>query len=413
MQVLHLLHQYLPEHIGGVELYTQWLAQSLVKRGHQTSIFYRQTSPGATLTSSQEGQVQVWVAGTGSISPTRRFLATFREPALLDACEQVINRTRPDLIHIQHLMGQPAALFKIIGRRRIPYVITLHDFWWVCANAQLLTNYSQTLCDGPRLYLNCARCTLARGGYPQLLPALPILAPPLAWRNYLLRQILGAAERLIAPTEFVRQWYIAHGAPSDKTITIPHGLPLAGLISRPPGPVRKPFRLAYIGGLSFQKGVHVLLEAFAGLEDDVELWVVGDETAEPEYVTQLRGLASDRVRFLGKLNRAEVWKILAQVEVLVVPSLWFETFTFVISEAFAAGVPVIASRLGPLKDRIEDGVDGLLVPPGDPLALRRALQRLIRDQDLLPKLQAGIKPVDDIETHTTKIETIYRQVMAE
>jgi glycosyltransferase involved in cell wall biosynthesis len=116
------------------------------------------------------------------------------------------------------------------------------------------------------------------------------------------------------------------------------------------------------------------------------------------------------VRFLGRLTREEVWDTLAQVDVVVVPTLWYETFSFIISEAFIAGVPVIASRLGPVADRVRDGVDGLLVPPGDVSAWRAALQRLVEEPNFLARLRANVRPPMTLNEHVGRIEALYAQL---
>jgi glycosyltransferase involved in cell wall biosynthesis len=412
MRILHLVHQYLPEHIGGTELYTKWLTEALSRQGHQVSIFHRRSANGVGLEHRTEGRRRIWAAWAGLLSPTRRFRATFGDPLLVRAFESVLEKIQPELVHIQHLMGHPAALVRAVQRQGIPYVITLWDFWWVCANAQLLTNYSQEVCDGPQMYLNCARCALARVGHSQFWPVVPAVIGPLFWRNYLLRRIMTGASRLIAPTKFVYKWYSAHDVPTERLITISPGLEQPAPVSRQTTRTNVPFRFAYVGGLSWQKGVHVLIEAFNGTEKGAELWIAGDEDADPAYATHLHTLASENVHFLGKLTRAEVWEMLTQVDVLVVPSLWYETFAFVVSEAFAAGVPVVASRLGPLADRVEEGVDGLLVPPGDVEALRDTLLRFLKEPSLLPRLRAGIRPVNTIENHVKEIEAVYRAILA-
>ena len=199
----------------------------------------------------------------------------------------------------------------------------------------------------------------------------------------------------------------------DKLQLIPHGLDSPPLRNKQPRKPESPLRFAYIGGLSWQKGVHVLLDAFRGIDGEAELWVAGDESADPNYGSNLRTLASPNVRFLGKLTREAVWDTLYQVDVVVVPSMWYEAFSFIISEAFAAGVPVIASRLGPLADRVHDEVDGLLVPPDDPQSLQNALTRFLHEPDLLPKLQAGIGPVRTVEDHVMEIEALYNTILAQ
>jgi glycosyltransferase involved in cell wall biosynthesis len=408
-RILHLVHQYIPEHIGGVELYTRWLTHALNERGHQASIFYRRSAPGTGVERRTEDGVSVWAAWDGAQTPIRRFMATFGNSAMERYFCQTLDDIRPDVIHIQHLMGHPASLWRVIRQRNIPFVITLWDFWWICANAQLLTNYSQQICAGPRGYLNCARCGLARAGYSWALPTLPMLAGLMAWRNRQLRQVLQAASQIIAPTEFVRGWHAAHGAPTDRLTVIQPGLD-SWPQARPTRPTNGPVRFAYIGGLSWQKGVHGLVEAFNGIQE-AELWIAGDETADAAYAARLRELAAAGVRFWGKLNREQVWQTLAQVDVVVVPTLWYETFSFIVSEAFAAGAPVIASRLGPLADRVRDGVDGLLVSPGDAQALRNALRQFAQDPALVSRLRASIRPVKTIREHAQEMETVYQGVV--
>jgi glycosyltransferase involved in cell wall biosynthesis len=222
---------------------------------------------------------------------------------------------------------------------------------------------------------------------------------------------MRAADRLIAPTEFVRRWYVAHGAPPDRLLVIPPGLEYPSLIRRQYEKPSDIVRFAYVGGISWQKGIHVLVEAFDQVDGPAELWIAGDESFDPAYSSRLHAQASPNVRFLGKLTRQKVWDTLAQVHVVVVPSIWYETFSFLISEAFAAGVPVVASRLGPLADRVRDGIDGLLVPPGDGTAWRAALQRLVDEPDLLNRLRANVQSPMTLEEHVSQVESLYAQVI--
>jgi len=413
MKILHVVHQYLPEYVGGTEFYTQSIAQGLAQRGHQVGVFYRRDGLSTGLDSRQaDDGLQIWAVQAGPLSARRRFMASFREKTISEAFDQVLAQFQPELIHIQHLMGLPLDMVDHIRRRQIPFIITLHDYWWICANAQLLTNYSQQLCQGPQAYFNCGRCALARAGRPSLWPALPPLAAVLAWRNRRLRQILNEADILIAPTEFTANWYQQHGVSAERLRVMPHGLDISLAPLQRKRDKNSPFRFAFIGGLSWQKGVHILLEAFRGLNTDSELWLAGDEATDPSYVERLRSLASPQVRFLGKLDREAVWRLLSQVDVVVVPALWYESFSFIISEAFAAGLPVVASRLGSLADRVEDEVNGLLVPPGDSQALQQALLRICQEPDLWPRLQAGIRPVRTINDYLIQLEAIYQAALS-
>ena len=407
MHVLHLVHQYPPDSVGGTEYYTRALARKLARRGHQVTVFYRRNAPGTGQDSWTEEDVRVRVAWSGVLSPTARFLATFRDPSVMNTFERALEESGPDVVHVQHLMGLPVALLRLIQRAGIPFLVTLHDYWWVCANAQLLTNYSQQVCDGPRMYLNCAQCVLARAGRPRSWPAAPVAGGLLAWRNRLLHQGLKAARKLIAPTKFVRRWYAAHGVKSDDIVAIPHGVDLPKTGTHVGHRTGGSTRFVYIGGLSWQKGVHILVEAFGGVRGSAELWVAGDESLAPGYVSRLRTQASPNVRFLGKLTQEEVQAMLVQADAVVVPSLWYETFSLIAHEAFAAGVPVVASRLGALAEAVREGVDGLLVPPGDVAAWRAALQRLMAEPDLLPRLRANVRRPVTLEEHVDRIESVY------
>lgn len=412
MRVLHLVHQYLPEYVGGTELYTQAVANALAQAGHQTGVFYRRSADGRGLERRVEHGVPVWAAWAGSVSPRGRYLAIFGDRPVEQAFERAVDDFSPDLVHVQHLMGLPAQLLRLLRRRSIPYVVTLHDYWWICANAQLLTNYGGRICAGPRLWVNCGRCALARAGQDSLWPAAPTLAPLLAVRARLQRRALAQAARLIAPTSFVQAWHVSHGLPGEKTEVLPHG------IERPDPPVSRtradhPLRIACIGGLAWQKGVHVVVEAFERLAGPAELWVAGSETPDPAYAQQLRGLAGPRVRFLGGLSRAQVWACLAEVDVLAVPSLWYEAFSLIAHEAFLVGIPVIASRLGALAEVVHDDVDGLLVPPGDVGAWAAAFQRLTDEPSLLERLRAGVRAPLDMAQHVQRLCGVYERALAE
>ena len=410
MRILYVVHQYLPEHVGGTELYTQSVAHTQADSGHQVDIFYRHYAPGVGLQRRTEENVTLWAAWAGVENPFRRFLAIFSAPAILGAFERVLDEVRPDVVHVQHLMGLPAQATHIVRRRGIPIVITLHDFWWVCANAQLLTNYGQQVCDGPRLWVNCGHCALARAGLDSLWPTAPTLAPLLAARALQQRKILLTADALIAPTAFVRSWYAAHGVPAERIQVLLHGIERAEIPPRVPRPAG-PVCFAYIGGLAWQKGLHVLIEAFNGLAGRAELWIAGDASADPAYAHELRARAGDGVRFLGPLSRQQVWECLAQVDALAVPSLWYEAFSLITHEAFAAGVPVVASRLGALAEVVRDNVDGLLVSPGDVGAWRAALERLVDEPEYLGRLRAGVQPPLGLAQHLQRLSEIYKQVV--
>ncbi len=410
MRILHVVHQYPPDRVGGTELSTQQVARELARRGHEVAVFYRRSAPGSGCAERMEEGVRVWTAWAGVLTPARRFRAAFGEPALARAFNAVLHAFRPDVVHLQHLMGLPLSIVRSLRRAGIPYIVTLRDYWWVCANAQRITNFHRRPCEGPRAYLNCARCAIARAGTRWGWVAFPMLAGLMAERARRLRAVLRGAAWLIAPSEHIRRWYIARGMRAERIVLLPHGFePLQAdpVPPRSPGP---PLRVAYVGGLAWAKGVHVLLEAMRGLEDRIELWVIGDAEAEPEYGAELRARAGRGVQFWGSLPHKDVRSKLCEVDVVAVPSLWEEPFARVVSEAFAAGVPVLVSDRGALPERVRDGVDGWVLPAGDVEAWRAALVRLVEDPEALPRLRLGVCPPMTLREHVDRLEALYAGV---
>jgi glycosyltransferase involved in cell wall biosynthesis len=413
-RVLHVVHQYLPDHLGGTEIYTQTLASSLLGHGYQSIVFTRQRGDRPRIVRDDRESIPIYRAIAGRDSAQAVFLSTFGNRFLQGAFAETLQATSPDLVHIHHLMGLPAAIPRLAREAGLPVLATLHDYWFLCPNAQLLTNYDHSICSGPRLWLNCARCTAARLEQPVLNLGALLIAGVIGWRAHLLRQAMRHVDAFIAPTAFVRDLFVQKGLfMAEQVVHLPHGIALDGVRPRQPRPARAPLRVSYLGGISWQKGVHVLVDAVMQLDPaSVILKVYGDHTAFPGYTQGLTHQAAGHpnIAFLGRQTRGEVWKALAQTDVLVVPSLWYETAVLVVQEAFAAGVPVVASRLGALQERVHHGVDGYLYPPGDSQALATILEGLAADDDRLAQLQASIRPVFTIDQHVEQVLALYRSL---
>jgi glycosyltransferase involved in cell wall biosynthesis len=143
----------------------------------------------------------------------------------------------------------------------------------------------------------------------------------------------------------------------------------------------------------------------------VTLSIYGDETAFPDYAAGLRRAATHPgIRFEGQVSRSALWPALAQLDALVAPALWYETFSIVAHEAFAAGLPVIASRIGVMPEVVRNGVDGLLFPPGDDDALCTLLLGLVRHPERLENLRNNIRPAHTMADHAARVQDIYAEI---
>lgn len=422
MRVLHVVHQYVPDHVAGTELYTQAVARGQAARGHDVAVFAPVNRAGRPLVEMTiEQGVRVYRAMAGVRGGTAVFRSTFGHAALSAAFATVLDGEQPDIVHLQHMMGLPAAVGSEIRNRKIPYVISLHDYWYGCANGQLLTNDTGEICDGPdKWFHNCGRCAVARAGWPGGARLLGWAAAPiLQRRDALVRPVFENAERVMGPNEFVRRIYADMGFSTDQMVinplglTIPPEVPERGRASsntRASGVIR----LGYVGSIGHQKGLHVLIEAMNGLpEGGITLDIYGDLTVFPAYAAELQ--ASSRhsgVRFTGQLPRESLWGELAKLDALVMPTLWYEASPATIREAFAAGLPVIASELGAPGSMIRHGIDGLLFPPGDAAALRTMIQGLLDHPEQIDHLRQGIPPVPTEADHLDRIDETYRESLA-
>ncbi|MBM4466533.1 MAG: glycosyltransferase [Chloroflexi bacterium] len=405
MKILYVVHQFLPERVGGTENYVAQLAEAMLERGRLVQVFH------GSLSTSGPGEFQGL--------PVYRTRGTFRgalrdrieaelwlhNPAALQDFDRLLTSWQPALVHVHHLAGLTPALIHHAADQGRPVVVTLHDYWAFCANAQLVF---RGICRGPWYGLNCAACALDRFGANWALPGTPLLAPLFVRRQHLLRQALGRASQLIAPSRFVADTFVAQGYPADRLAVIPHGIstPPADFASQP-GDGR--LRLLYLGGLTSQKGVHILVEAVNRLPPSaLTLTIHGDETTDPAYARSLRAMIThSSIILAGPASPADIWEALARADLVVVPSLWPETFSLVASEAFAAGVPVVASRIGALAEKVRDRVDGLLFRPGDAADLQATIQRLVAQPELLARLRQGIQPPQPMARHAAELERLY------
>ena len=416
MRILHVVHQYPPQHMGGTEVFTQAVARHQAAAGHDVAVFCPEPGDGRAAPDEDAPRLVVYRAGEERRGRLAVFLSAFGDGRLAAAFASALAETQPDVVHLQLLMGLPLSLAEETEAAGLPTVLTLHDYWYGCANAQLLTNDGGRLCAGPDAqYVNCGRCALARAGLGRLTGLAPAVAPLMARRGAALRRVYAGAAAVLASPEFVRRAYAGMGFATDGVRVWPPGIAVdehelaaaqAAQAARPPG---GPLRAGYVGGLSPQKGIHHLIAAVNRLPAEaIALTIYGDLDAFPGYVAGLRAAAHHPgIHFAGRLSRAALWPALGALDVLVLPTLWYETYSLAAHEALAAGLPVVASRLGVMPEVVRDGVDGLLFPPGDEAALAGILGALAEEPARLAALRANLRPVPTLAEHSRRLLELY------
>ena len=413
MRILQVVHRFLPEKVGGTEIYTQGLARQLRKRGHEVSVLYRGSGTRSLMAAPQAEEIKRYEveARADRDAPLPLFLSSFRNLPAERIFAQVLDWEKPELVHFQHLMGLSPRFISMAGSRRIAMVLTLHDYWFLCPNAQLILPNGHK-CSHDLWGVRCVHCFANRAQVPPVMLAAPLIVPLLAYRAHILRRRLREVDAIIAPTLWTRDIFGARGNPADKIKVIGHGV--SELVHKSARcKVCLPLRFAYLGGIAWQKGVHVLIRAFRDIKPgQAVLTIYGDQRAFPEYAKELQRMAEgSAVSFGGQIDHAQVGAVLTDADALIVPSLWPETSCLVVQEAFAAQVPVIASAIGALREKVRHGVDGLLFTAGDATALRALLRELVSHPSTLEELRRNIQPQKTMSEHAAEVEALYVQLL--
>jgi glycosyltransferase involved in cell wall biosynthesis len=417
MRILLVSHKYPPYSLGGVEVYAHNLARAL-RTGHQVAIFFRHDSGDGPPFAEHNGESEGVLTRRVSCNPSGlaasvagEFVDTFLNRQIEDSFGRFLTQVKPDLIHIQHVMALSARLLPLARQAGVPVILTLHDYWFICGNSQLIWPDAQT-CQGKAWGMNCVRCAAAaRFPSPLVHWLRPALAPLFLARDWVVRRAALLADQFLAPSRFLIDQYLAASFPAERFLYLENGLPTEPIRRIPWRPSDGPLRVTFLGSLAWQKGVHILAQAFSGLPPGAaRLRIWGDPAVFPAYVDQIRQLLTHpEAQLMGCIANERVGEVLADSDVMVVPSLWYENSPVVIQEARAAGVPVVAADHGALAEKVRHGVDGLSFPPGDVDALRRTLQRLLDEPDLLPCLRANVPAPMDMAEHVQRLEEVYRR----
>lgn len=414
MRVMLVHHAYPPEGIGGSEIYTESLARRLA-RDHEVTVLHRSADPARRdyqVTESSRDGVRIVSVNTPRWSHAG--FEAYRDPRAAAAVAAVIEATRPDVVHVGHLNGLSTGVVSEARRLGAAVVFTLHDFGTLCALGQLV-NLDLEVCPGPTPQ-RCLGC-VGNGRIPVARPiarALARLTGPgeahVEGRLREMREVLRLADVLTAPSRFMRERMEIMGVSGIRVLPLGHEpVPLTPHRSDPSGR----FRIGLIGSLIPSKGVHVLARAFRDLADPrLSLRVHGAFVpyhGDSDYERRLRAilgpLAEDALR--GPFPHSRLGEILAELDVLVVPSIWEENAPLVVQEAFLAHVPVVVSGHGGLAEAVRHEVDGLHFRPGDAADLARALRRLADDRGLLARLASQAPAVPTMDEHVRGLLDLY------
>jgi glycosyltransferase involved in cell wall biosynthesis len=452
VRILQVANGFPPGSQGGAEVFVHDLARALQSLGHDLGVFHRvsdRSRPEHALEISEDRGLRRWSVNR-TYRECKRFEDTYRDPAIDAIFGQLLDDRRLDVVHFHHLSTVSTGLVAEASRRGLPVAFTLHDYWLICHRGQFVKN-DLSLCP-EQADSACARCVssqvrlnassrVVRNVANSLLEVLPagtgarVKRRLRRWygstelhsrsagraaeatihaRMTQVRDLCSRVDLFLAPSEALRRRFIAFGIPEERIERLGYGFD-AGLASLRPRQPDGHVRFGYLGSWIPTKGLHVLVDAFNQLPPDRATLHIygapGEFEGWEDYSQKLRRRArSGRVRFEGAFDHRDLPAVLASLDVVVLPSIWEENAPLCVQEAILAGRPVIASAVGGVPDLVAEGVDGFLVPPRDPEALRIAMARFLSEERPSEGLRPRRAAMMDLRTCAAEHLRVYERI---
>jgi glycosyltransferase involved in cell wall biosynthesis len=444
MRILLTIHQFFPKFNAGTEVAARDTALELARRGHDVHVLTVDPDVRESRTTISREDYEFRGLSCHALQIPRasdligRLEQEYRNDDLAMYVGDFTKELGPEVIHMFHLARLSGALIDVFRPLGVPLVFTSTDFWSFCAR-NILAKPSGELCEGPNATSsNCLECRQAERWFTEAPSkgdrtafyervAQQALDDPtgderlgrvrtVLERTEYLRAQINKVDAVLAPTDIMGRMLVNNGIREDLVKISPYALDNSGFaaVRERREPEEGRVRFGFIGTLARPKGVHILAEAFGRIPEEVgaSLLIVGNLTSKPDYSEELLAALGpdERVNFTGLIPNEEVPEQLESLDVLVVPSTWYENSPITIYQALTAGVPVVASDLGGISEVVRDGENGLLFVAGDAVDLEHKMKRLIYEPGLIDELRRNASEARTASDGVDELLAIYRQI---
>lgn len=408
MRITYVVHQFFPEHYTGTERVALNLAKQMQRTGHTVRVLtygigvdpesYPNTLNGLRWKSYMFQGVPV-LSVQYSDAPDDFALHAFPDAVLSRTLDDLWEHFACDVMHIVHPMTLAAAA-ETASSHNVPVVGTLTDFWVLCPRIHLLTPTSER-CLGPGDGTWCSTGPCA-------------VRKPEGWmarRRSQVERYLDAVDAIAAPSDFVVSILEANLTKPREVQVIRHGVDYQVVRhrNREYGPDSQ-VAFGYIGTILPNKGVLDLIDSFIGVRGETaRLSIFGETRRGNQYQDKVlrSGSRDSRITFHGRYEYDEAAEVLADLDVVVVPSTTFETSSLVMALAMAANIPVIAQNVGAPPEIVCNGVNGYTFTPGDTRTLSGIMQSIVDNPGVLNSLRAAMKLPPRIEEEAFEYEQLF------
>ncbi len=385
--IVHNYHQFR----GGDDEATEQDVQLLQQHGHAVELYFRHNNDIKTFSGARKALL--------FLEPTAS-LKSYQE------IKAAIQRFQPDVVHFQGFfpLVSPAAYYACAACR-VPVIQALHDYRVLCAASTFFREGH--VCEAclqtsplPSIYHACYRNSRVQTASVALMLSL----------HHGLGTWQRQVDAFLVPSEFARRKFVQGGLNAQKLFVRPN------FLTQDPGIGREPRRgVLYVGRLAAEKGIETLLEAWRSLPH-IPLKIIGNGPLYAWVSDFIQDQGLHQVELLGYQPLATVIRTMQTAQVVVLPSVCYETFGRTILEAYATGTPVIVSDLGAIAELVQPQTTGLLFPPGDATALAHTVTTALADPDRLATWgEAGRRMFEQTfqaELAYTQLMTVYEAAIA-
>ena len=440
MKILQVLNYFLPDETAGTEVYVWALSKELQQQHETVEVMIPNHGKSNTGTYSYDEIKVVKYAEPSVID--RDLIMGRKAPDGLVNFIAYINEIKPDIIHFHEITGSNGiTLHHVLAAKKsgAKVIMTFHLASNTCKTGTLMY-LGKNLCDGKIDISKCSKCFMNSKGTSTITNIALNLSSVLynlnvnvsTWNNKIgtalgthgllkvfqnnFNTLIDNCDKVVTLTDWYKNILIRNGVNENKIKTIKQGLVYKSSVPMPAtsNQNNKTLRILFLGRISPFKGLHLLIEAIKHLPShEMSLHIYGQSTKDQTYETKLKEetIFYSNIHWMGKLNPENVLSTLQQFDVLCLCSTFSEMSPLVIQEAFAAGIPVIASNVYGNAEQIQHEENGLLFDFNDSNSLALQIKRLLEEPLLLKTLKQHIRKPKSFEKIGEEYRHLYDEVM--
>lgn len=448
LKILLVVHNFWPNFRAGTENATYFLARELAKSHDVTVLTVEPNSDRDGLIESyRESGFDVVKIHQSNRIP-KNLKDTYFNEDLEGIFREKMEEISPDIVHFQHLIGMSLKFIAIVKEKNIPIFYTLHDFWFQCP--RIRRNYKGKNCPmghnskcnscilNSFLFIDSAQnanwvmkkvgilmkkrflkrithILLNQFRLKYILNYGAVRVDLIGERNRDFMEYLNFVDQFISPSQFLKDEAVKFGIAASRIDVISHGIDnIQDEIIKKKIHNKKTVHFCFLSHITRDKGFFLLLDSFNRLlksNKNIKLSLYGsydkDDVAIKKALKNIENSAF--IEYKGVFDASAISEILANADVVVIPSLWQEIYGLVLDESFNFGVPVIVSNQGGLPERVRDGVNGLIFDPNKKSDLYDKMKVISRNPEMLENMNKNIPRMRSIENYASEIENKYME----